>query len=63
VLVFDKSKKHDLANDITPESLFVKSWISMGPSGNIILYPMANKTRECEKHAFRYILEELTYNY
>ena len=63
VLVFDKSKKSKLAKDFTPDNIYTKSWISMGPSGNIILYPLANPSRELEKNAFRYILEDLTYNY
>jgi hypothetical protein len=63
VLVFDRSKKLDLVHDFSPFSCFVKSWMTMGPSGNIIIYPTAIKSREIDKNSFRYILEDIMYSF
>ena len=52
----------ELANDITPDSVFPNNWLSTDSDGNLFIYPMCAPNRRLETNALPYIKRLFTEN-
>ena len=52
----------ELANDITPDSVFPNNWLSTDSEGRLFIYPMCAPNRRLETNALPFIKKLFTEN-